>query len=84
VEPPASAKDDWEILRDLIHALGGNPGDLNLIEDAFRAMASVVPAFDGLTLSKIGHQGLQVIETGYQIPLLANERAAKAAGKING
>ena len=84
VEPPASAKDDWEILRDLIHALGGNPGDLNLIEDAFRAMASVVPAFDGLTLSKIGHQGLQVIETGYQIPLLANERAAKAAGKFNG
>jgi NADH-quinone oxidoreductase subunit G len=84
VEPPASAKDDWEILRDLIHALGGNPGDLNLIEDAFRAMASAVPAFDGLTLSKIGHQGLQVIETGYQIPLLANERAAKAAGKING
>lgn len=84
VEPPASAKDDWEILRDLIHALGGNPGGLNLIEDAFRAMASAVPAFDGLTLSKIGHQGLQVIETGYQIPLLANERAAKAAGKING
>ncbi len=84
VEPPASAKDDWEILRDLIHALGGNPGDLNLIEDAFRAMASAVPAFDGLTLSKIGHQGHQVIETGYQIPLLANERAAKAAGKING
>jgi NADH-quinone oxidoreductase subunit G len=55
-----------------------------MIEDIFKAMAEAVPHFNGLTLSKIGHQGVQLLDTGYQIPLLANERAAKAAGRING
>jgi hypothetical protein len=55
-----------------------------MIEDVFKAMVQAVPQFDGLTLSKIGHQGVQALDTGYQIPLLANERAAKAAGRING
>ena len=47
-------------------------------------MASVVPAFAGLTLSKIGDLGRQVVETGVTIPLLANERARKASGQITG
>jgi NADH-quinone oxidoreductase subunit G len=84
VEPPGKARDDWEILRDLILALSGEKNDVHHIEDVFKAMAGAVPQFQGLTLSKIGHQGTQVVETGYQIPLLANERAAKAAGRING
>jgi NADH-quinone oxidoreductase subunit G len=84
VEMPGQAKDDWEILRDLILALSGDKNEVHLIEDVFKAMAGAVPQLDGLTLSKIGHQGTQVLETGYQIPLLANERAAKAAGRING
>ena len=65
-------------------ALSGGKNEVHLIEDLFKSMAESTPAFNGLTLSKIGHQGTQVLETGYQIPLLANERAAKAAGKING
>jgi NADH-quinone oxidoreductase subunit G len=84
VEMPGQARDDWEILRDLIIALSGENNDIHLIEDVFKAMAEAVPPFSGLTLSKIGHQGTQVLETGYRIPLLANERAAKAAGRING
>jgi hypothetical protein len=47
-------------------------------------MARAVPAFNGLTLSKIGHLGVPVIDTDHQIPLLANERAAMAAGRISG
>jgi hypothetical protein len=47
-------------------------------------MSETTPAFNGLSLSKIGHQGISILDTGYQIPLLANERAAKAAGRING
>ena len=47
-------------------------------------LAENVAAFNGLTLSKIGHQGTPIADTGYQIPLLANERARKAAGLING
>ena len=84
VEPPGQARDDWEILRDLILALTGGKNEAHLIEDVFKAMASAVTQFDGLSLSKIGHQGVQILDTGYQIPLLANERAAKAAGRING
>jgi NADH-quinone oxidoreductase subunit G len=84
VEMPGQAHDDWEILRDLILAVTGGKNEVHHIEDVFKAMAETVPQFNGLTLSKIGHQGTQVLKTGYQIPLLANERAAKAAGRING
>jgi NADH-quinone oxidoreductase subunit G len=84
VELPGQAHDDWEILRDLILALSGGKNETHQIEDIFRSLAESVPAFNGLTLSKIGHQGTQIADTGYQIPLLANERARKAAGLING
>jgi NADH-quinone oxidoreductase subunit G len=83
-EPPALAHDDWEILRDLILALSPNLKPVFLIEDLFKLLAAKVTEFNGLTLSKIGHQGTQVTDTGYQIPLLQNERARKAAGLING
>jgi NADH-quinone oxidoreductase subunit G len=84
VEPPALAHDDWEILRDLIIALSPSLKPVFLIEDLFKLLAAKVTEFNGLTLSKIGHQGTQVTDTGYQIPLLQNERARKAAGLING
>ena len=84
VEPPGQAHDDWEILRDLLLAISGGKNEAHHIEDVFKALAENVSSFNGLTLSKIGHQGTQIAETGYQIPLLANERARKAAGLING
>ena len=84
VELQGQAHDDWEILRDLLLAISGDTNQAYHIEDIFKVLAENVPAFNGLTLSKIGHQGTQVTDTGYQIPLLANERARKAAGLING
>lgn len=84
VEPPGEAHDDWEMFRDLLFALSGDTHQVHQIEDIFKVIAEKVPAFNGLTLSKIGHQGKQVTETGYQIPLLTSERARKAAGLING
>lgn len=84
VEPPQFARDDWEILRDLDATLAGDKSGLLMIEDVFKAMAAAVPSFEGITLSKIGHQGTPVVETGYKIPLLENERARVAAGLING
>ena len=84
IELTGQAHDDWEILRDLLLALSGDKNEAHHIEDIFKAIAENVPAFKGLTLSKIGHQGTQITDTGYQIPLLANERARKAAGLING
>ena len=79
IEPPFDARDDWEILRDL----SGAPGPF-LIEEVFSDMASAVPEFADLTLSKIGDLGTPVTETGVTIPLLENERARKAAGEIVG
>ncbi len=83
-ELPGQARDDWEMLRDLLLAISGDKNQVHHIEDVFKVIAETVPAFNGLTLSKIGHQGTQIADTGYQIPLLANERARKAAGLING
>ena len=62
VRGPGQARDDWEILRDLIQAHSGRNG-IYSIEDVFRQMSEAVPAFAGLSLSKIGDLGVQVIET---------------------
>lgn len=59
VEPPGEARDDWEILRDLIQACGGSNG-LYQIEDVFKQMAAVTPALQGLSLGKIGDQGVDL------------------------
>ena len=84
VEPTGQVRDDWEIIRDLMLAISGESNEIHHIEDIFKVLAENVTEFKGLTLSKIGHQGTQIAETGYQIQLLANERARKAAGLING
>ena len=60
VRPPGQARDDWEILRDLNQALTGSNG-IYTIEDVFRQMSESVPAFQGLSLSKIGDLGIQVM-----------------------
>jgi NADH-quinone oxidoreductase subunit G len=84
VELPGQAHDDWEILRDLTAAISGQASAIHHLEEVFHSLASSVSAFHGMTLSKIGHQGTKIADTGYAIALLENERAAKAAGKING
>ncbi|MEA3209395.1 MAG: NADH-quinone oxidoreductase subunit [Chthoniobacter sp.] len=61
VNPPGEARDDWEILRDLVQAVAGSNG-LYMIEDVFKAMAAEVPEFAGLSLSRIGDLGIQVIK----------------------
>ncbi len=59
---PGSARDDWEILRDLILAVSGSNG-LHRIEDIFKAMSAEVPALAGLTLSRIGDLGVDIAAT---------------------
>ena len=56
---PGSARDDWEILRDLILAVSGSNG-LHSVEDVFKAMANETPALAGLTLSRIGDLGVDI------------------------
>ena len=83
VRSPGNATDTWEILRDLVSALGGGNG-LHLIEDVFKKLVEEVPEFEGLTLSRIGDQGVPVMETGETIPLLEREKERKAKGLIVG
>jgi NADH-quinone oxidoreductase subunit G len=60
VRAPGQARDDWEILRDLSQALAATNG-IYSIEDVFRQMSEAVPEFAGLSLSKIGDLGVQVL-----------------------
>jgi NADH-quinone oxidoreductase subunit G len=60
VRGPGQARDDWEILRDLIQACSDRNG-IYSIEDVFRQMSESVPQFAGLSLSKIGDLGVQVM-----------------------
>lgn len=59
VQPPGEARDDWEILRDLIQAVSGQNG-IYAIEDVFKQMAAAHAPLSGLTLSRIGDLGVQL------------------------
>jgi len=61
VRPPGNARDDWEILRDLLQAVGGGDS-LPSIDDVFRQMSETVPHFAGLSLSKIGDLGVHILD----------------------
>ena len=61
VRGPGNSRDDWEILRDLLQALGGGNG-IYSIDDVFRQMSESIPQFAGLSLSKIGDLGVHVME----------------------
>src|SRR5213595_2788228 len=61
VRPPGNARDDWEILRDLLQAVGGGDS-LNSIEDVFRQISETVPHFSGLSLRKIGDLGEHILQ----------------------
>jgi NADH-quinone oxidoreductase subunit G len=53
---PGHARDDWEILSDLLKGLGAEGA--SSLEDLFKQMASATPALSGLNLGKIGDLGV--------------------------
>ena len=55
---PGHARDDWEILADLLRALGAESA--SSIEDLFKQMAAATPALAGLNLGKIGDLGVDL------------------------
>jgi NADH-quinone oxidoreductase subunit G len=59
IRGPGDARDDWEILRDLLQKFTDSNG-VYLIEDVFKQMAEGVPELHGLSLSKIGDLGIQL------------------------
>jgi NADH-quinone oxidoreductase subunit G len=60
VRQPGNARDDWEILRDLLQAIGGGDS-IPSIDDVFRRISETVPQFAGLSLSKIGDLGVHIL-----------------------
>jgi NADH-quinone oxidoreductase subunit G len=79
VRPPGNARDDWEILRDLLKAVGGGDS-LSSIDDVFRQIGEAVPRFAGLSLSKMGDLGVHVLEMKELPPMhLSDEKAIERA-----
>jgi len=59
VPSPGQARDDWEILRDLIQAVSGSNG-IYTIDELFKQMAAETPALNNLSLAKMGDLGAQL------------------------
>ena len=67
--PPGQARDDWEILRDLIQEctvqnpeISSRADGIYTIEEVFAQMSHTVPQFSGLNLGRIGDLGVPVME----------------------
>ncbi len=59
IASPGQARDDWEILRDLIQAAGGSNG-IYTIDELFQQMAGATTALAGLSLGRIGDIGIEL------------------------
>jgi NADH-quinone oxidoreductase subunit G len=68
VRAPGEARDDWEILRDVIQQLTGS-NEIYLIEDVFKQIAEAIPELRGLSLSKISDMGVQLAEQTTESPV---------------
>jgi NADH-quinone oxidoreductase subunit G len=55
-QPPGQARDDFDILSDLLRALGTEAPQT--LEGVFKEMSVAIPAFSGLTLAKLGEEGI--------------------------
>ncbi len=73
--PPGNARDDWEILRDLLQAVGGCDS-LHSIEDVFRRISETIPRFAGLSLSKIGDLGVHILQMEELPPMHPSDEEA--------
>jgi NADH-quinone oxidoreductase subunit G len=75
VRPPGNARDDWEILRDLLQAVGGGDSILS-IDDVFRRIGETVPQFAGLTLNKITDLGVHILQMEELPPMHPSDEEA--------
>jgi NADH-quinone oxidoreductase subunit G len=66
-QPPGTARDDWEIIRDLIQQLTGSNG-IYLIEDVFKQITDAIPDMHSLSHSRISDQGVQLVEEAEEAP----------------
>jgi NADH-quinone oxidoreductase subunit G len=77
VRPPGNARNDWEILRDLLQAVGGGDS-LSSLEDVFRRISETVDQFHGLSLGKIGDLGVHILKMEELPPVHPSDEEAIA------
>ena len=61
ISSPGEARDDLEILRDLIQAIDGSNG-IYTVDELFKQLAAEFSALEGLSLSRIGDLGVDLSE----------------------
>jgi NADH-quinone oxidoreductase subunit G len=61
ISSPGKARDDWEILRDLLQAVSGSNGTYT-VDELFKQIVAEFPALEGLSLSRIGDLGIDLSE----------------------
>lgn len=61
ISSPGKARDDWEILRDLLQEISGSNGTYT-VDELFKQIAAEFPALEGLSLSRIGDLGVDLSE----------------------
>jgi NADH-quinone oxidoreductase subunit G len=69
IQPPGTARDDWEIIRDLIQQLTGSNG-IYLIEDVFKQITDSIPDMNSLSHSRISDLGVQLVEEAEEAPAI--------------
>ena len=74
ISSPGKARDDWEILQDLLQAVSGSNGTYT-VDELFKEVAAEFPALAGLSLSRIGDLGIDLSE---KLPL-----SNKSASRVN-
>ena len=76
IRPVGYSRDDWQILRDITVALGGNPAlkDFSSALDILTVMSTEYEELNGLTWGSIGDGGRPILETGVTIPVVERER----------
>jgi NADH-quinone oxidoreductase subunit G len=68
------ARPTWRIIVSVANAMGGK-FRYSMVEDVFKELASVVPAFKGLTYQKIGKQGAMLARNVETLKATHKERA---------
>ena len=76
ISSPGEARDDWEILRDLLQAVSGSNGTYS-IDELFKQIAAEIPAFEGLSLSRIGDLGVD-LSSKLEVTTMGNVREPQA------
>jgi len=84
--PPADARDDWEIISDLILAITGEtPEQAPLsIDQLSEILSNNIPQLEGKNIANISELGEVIIDTNVTIPLLDRETQRIAQGEIVG